>query len=401
MTAARGTGQCKMPLMVQADATAIYNLTFQLLHSVIAWSFNCALTGLHPRRGPTRKRFEDRQRRRLAGQKLAGGFKLVYVMFGADWKAEVDTFHLEHHYNMGVEMCHLCWATKEGELSYCQPCNNPCFDHPRRNDDYMASRSAAMSPLTGIAGFHSQQVLPDAMHVGPLGIFLVVAGSVLWDLCQEGCFGLLRQAPRWQDDLSMRLKQAYSGFCVFVQSKGCSCSQRCFTPGRLSMKTLRSAPALKAKAANAIVVVEWLADDCAQQAAAAPDIDYYSDRATMLWGLTSIFKIWRESPTWLSQTQRRALLEPRDAFFGLYVNLSLQAAEFERPLYGMIPKLHMLDHLVRICCETGLNPCSFWVLPRRRRNAPLHGNCTALKAGYRGQILSQPLVFAVFCYEVI
>ena len=56
------------------------------------------------------------------------------------------------------------------------------------------------------------------------------------------------------------------------------------------MKTLRSAPALKAKAANAIVVVEWLADYCAQQAAAAPDIDYCSDRATMLWGLTSINK---------------------------------------------------------------------------------------------------------------
>ena len=63
---------------------------------------------------------------------------------------------------------------------------------------------------------------------------------------------------------------------------------------------------------------------------------------------------------WLSQWQRRALLEPRDAFFGLYVNLSLQAAEFERLLYGMIPKHHMQDHLVRICCETGLNPCSFW-----------------------------------------
>ena len=296
VTAAHGTGQCKIPLMVQADATAIYDLTFQPLHSVIAWSFNCALTGLHPRRGPTRKRFEDRQRRRLGGQQLAGGFKLVYVMFVSDWKAEVEVFHLEHHYNKGDLMCHLCWATKDGELSYCKPCNNPCFDHPRRNDDYMASRSAAMSPLTAIVGFHILQVLPDGMHVGPLGIFLIVAGSVLWELCQEGCFGPLRQAPRWQDDLSMRLKQAYSEFCVFFRRKGMSCSQRVFTPGRLSMTTLQSAPALKAKAANAIVIVEWLADYCARQAAAAPDIDYYSERATMLWGLTSIFRIWRASP---------------------------------------------------------------------------------------------------------
>ena len=36
VTAARGTGQCKIPVMVQADATAIYDLTFQPLHSVIA-----------------------------------------------------------------------------------------------------------------------------------------------------------------------------------------------------------------------------------------------------------------------------------------------------------------------------------------------------------------------------
>ena len=109
-----------------------------------------------------------------------------------------------------------------------------------------------------------------------------------------------------------------------------------------------------------MVVVAWLADDCARQAAAAPDIDYYSERAGMLWGLTSLLKIWRESPMFLSPARRRACLEPRDVFFGLYTKLSTLASEFERPLYGMIPKHHMLDHLVRHCCETGLNPCSYW-----------------------------------------
>ena len=116
MTAACGTGQCKIPLMVQADATAIHDLTLQPLHSVIAWSVNCALTGLHPRRGSTRKRFEDRQRRLLAGKKLAGGFKLVYVMLVAACKAEVETVHLEHHCSKGDVVCYLCWATKDLSL---------------------------------------------------------------------------------------------------------------------------------------------------------------------------------------------------------------------------------------------------------------------------------------------
>ena len=75
--------------MVQADATMITDLTFQPLHSVIAWSFNCALTRLHPQRGPWGKPFRDRQKRKLADQNFAGGFKLVYVMFVGDWKGEL------------------------------------------------------------------------------------------------------------------------------------------------------------------------------------------------------------------------------------------------------------------------------------------------------------------------
>ena len=133
-------------------------------------------------------------------------------MFAADWKAEVDIFHRQHHYNKGVEMSHCCGAPKDGELSYCKPCNNPCFDHPRTNDAYMASPSAALSPLTGIPGFHILMVVPDLMHVCPLGIFLIVAGSALWELCQEGGFGPLRQAPTRQDDMRFDLGRHIPSF---------------------------------------------------------------------------------------------------------------------------------------------------------------------------------------------
>ena len=363
VTRAHATGDCKIPMMVQADATEIKGLTYLPLHSVIAWSFNCALTGLHPRRGPWDEPFEDRQRRQLADQNLAGGFKLVYVMFVGDWKGEWETFHLPHYYgNYGAscEMCHLCWATVAGELSYCQPINNPCFDHPRSNDDYMASEAAALSPLTQIHGFHIRQVLPDAMHVGPLGIHLQVAGSVLWELCDEGCFGPKRQLPTWAEDLQLRLTQAYSEFWNFIRSKGKFCTQPMFTVSRLKMKSSKTPPRLKAKAANAMMVVDWLADYCDRQLKAKPDNERYAERASMLWGLTSVYKIWRESPLWLTPEARQMLVAPRDAFFGLYVKLCLQAKEDRKPLYKMVPKHHMLDHMVRHCLETGLNPCAYW-----------------------------------------
>ena len=153
----------------------------------------------------------------------------------------------------------------------------------------MASQSAAMTPLTRIRGL---RVLPDAMHVGPLCIFLITAGSVLWQLCEESCFG----AP---------LKQAYSEFWTFVRSKGKSCTQQIFTVSRLSMNKKSDRPVLKAKAANAMLVVEWLAEVCDRQAQAQPDNEYAAQRATMLWGLTSVYTIWRQSPMWLTPEARQ------------------------------------------------------------------------------------------------
>ena len=129
----------------------------------------------------------------------------------------------------------------------------------------MALPSAALFPLTGILGFQIIMVLPDLMHVGPVG---AVSGRLLW------------YSPTSSEVARQPLD---SELLVFVLSKGGSCTQQCFTPARLSLTTLRSAPALKTKAANALVVVEWLADYCARQAAAAPHIDYFSDRETMLW----------------------------------------------------------------------------------------------------------------------
>ena len=62
----------------------------------------------------------------------------------------------------------------------------------------------------------------------------------------------------------------------------------------------------------------------------------------------------------LTMEARELLHVRRNVFFSLYVKLSLLAVENERPLYGMIPKHHMLDHMVRQCLETGFNPCSYW-----------------------------------------
>ena len=66
--------------------------------------------------------------------------------------------------------------------------NAPYVATPRDQAAYMSSASARMSPLTGLVGFHISAVAPEAMHVGPLGIFLQASGSVLAELSSEGRF---------------------------------------------------------------------------------------------------------------------------------------------------------------------------------------------------------------------
>ena len=66
--------------------------------------------------------------------------------------------------------------------------NAPYVAAPRDQAAYMSSASARMSPLTGLVGFHISAVAPEAMHVGPLGIFLQASGSVLAELSSEGRF---------------------------------------------------------------------------------------------------------------------------------------------------------------------------------------------------------------------
>ena len=124
------------------------------------------------------------------------------------------------------------------------------------------------------------------------------------------------------------------------------------------MKKRTSCPILKAKGFNALCIVDWLACLCADQAVGARHIEYYSDRATMLWGLSTMFCIMRRSGTWLSVAQRQVLRSARNAYFALYWKLGSMAVEDGRPLYTLQPKHHMLDHIEKSAFQAGLNPAS-------------------------------------------
>jgi len=350
--------------MVQSGNLAIDSVTEKPLLDAIVWSWHGALSGVYPHADQNGKPFDGR-RSRLAGTELAGGCKLIVVQWAADWKYTVEAFRFETYYGARESICHLCAATTSGPNRFTDfTFTSPCFEQPRRNDDYVNSEAAIRSPLSKLRGFHITMVLPELMHSGPLGVHLRAAGSVLWELCDEGVYAHGEtSAHDWKAKLGLQLSCAYAQLRSYNKRHHVSCSQPRFTVARLSMRTRGCTPLLKAKAFNTLCVVDWLANVCSQQAAAAQHIEYFMDRAMMLWGLSAFFKIIRESlkhGIWMSSAELRELRLARNAFFGFYYKLHMLAEEDERPLYGFQPKHHMIDHAERIAQSLRLNPASCW-----------------------------------------
>ena len=104
------------------------------------------------------------------------------------------------------------------------------------------------------------------------------------------------------------------------------------TVGKLSMKRLSDMPYLKVKAANAMMICDWLAEATAKQASLRPS-EYGRLRAGMAWGLSSFFKILRLGGCpFLTGPELRLLREARHAFLGNYHQLRAERGIWSPPL---------------------------------------------------------------------
>jgi len=352
------TRLARIPIYAQSTAKAIDHCTdFPLLENT-TWSFNAMAHGVFPPFPDTAS--VTKQRKSLVGQRICGKWVFTFAEFAADWKASVEIFHLPWNYST-EEICHMCGACKSGELDYMRfGINSLCHMHPRSTHAYLASRNAALSPLSKLEGFHLDIIGPEVMHAGPLGMSAIACGSALSELCSERCFGWYREIGEWAERLRLQLQVAFIEFVKWQATHNRRCTQKRFTPARLCLKRKVDAPILKAKAYNCIVVSEWLSDVCMQQHRANPTNSYIATRALTMWGFAEFYRILRESGDWFTEAQLEQLQVARNSMLFGYASMNACSVEGDKSLWTSRPKLHMLDHAIRRAQHSKRNPARQW-----------------------------------------
>eukprot|EP00969_Alexandrium_andersonii_P045035 1977613-Alexandrium_andersonii.AAC.1 len=106
----------------------------------------------------------------MSGRSICGHYRVVLTDYVGDWKFTADSCHFTRTWAT-EEVCEHCHASQSGTYNFVNFNHDaPSFAKPRLNSEYMASKSAELSPLTAIVGWHVHMVRPDVMHAGPLGV---------------------------------------------------------------------------------------------------------------------------------------------------------------------------------------------------------------------------------------
>ena len=148
---------------------------------ILAWSMQCAATGLGPSVGEDTLPFRSAFRHSLPGLPLAGGFRLAYLGFKADMKARKEAHMFERNFNCNF-ICEACMATKAKPNLPC-----PFTDFSEHAAHRLSNISHAtyvrtapvLSPWAVMPGFHLHSVFRDLMHILFLGTIRVMIPSII------------------------------------------------------------------------------------------------------------------------------------------------------------------------------------------------------------------------------
>ncbi len=360
----RRTAERKLPIFVRNNIDAIPGCTDRPLWLANSWSWQSLGDGVYPAARHDLKPFEDKWRHKMAGKRIIGDYYAAMIATTGDWMWAAEVANLRQSYKrtrIGDPICHICGATCGGAHTFTNFADGaPHWAVVRSNAVYMASPSAAASPISTTPGFHIQSLMPELMHGGPLGYNLVLAGSVLKELSDEGRFCEPLSDGTWQQKLQAQLASAASRFSAWQKRTKKYCSQEKFTVRRLDLTNSVHTPTLKAKAYNSMVVVEWLEEEARLVSEAHPRHSYYRDRAACVWGLAEFYRVCRRSRQWMSEAELADLKTARDATLRMFRKLAGMASEDGSPLYPCRPKLHVFDHCHFLAQQSGENPASCW-----------------------------------------
>lgn len=170
------TRKTRFPIAVVSGDTSLGPPTENPILEAVVWSWKVAATGVFPTRDHLGAPMTG-WRKRMAGQQIAGGFKLLFCQMLGDWQWLAKVLSLETKWDT-ESMCHLCHATKSGCTNYANFCHDaPHIETTRSAAHYLESPAAQKSPLSKLPGWHLETCMVDIMHAGPLGIVAWAAGA--------------------------------------------------------------------------------------------------------------------------------------------------------------------------------------------------------------------------------
>lgn len=277
-----------------------------------------------------------------------------------DLKWFLETFHLPYNYKT-VACCWLCEATKTNHLSAFDFRREAAWQaHPRSHEQYWAEVGHTL-PVCKLPGFHLSALKIDLMHVALLGILQWGVGCTLFDMCLEGKW-YVQPGGGWKARVGLQLRRAYNDFRGWLRAEAKTASQPLFTVASLDMPNLSAWPYFKGKAANTLLVAEWLAEVSKAAADLNPNDMPLQWRASMLYGFVETFRLCQNADMWLTATEALQLQQRSDAALFGYQALAANAANAALARYPMKPKHHAWDHCIRQAVASRRNPLGHWTM---------------------------------------
>ena len=338
------------------DADAV---THTVIYKYVTWSMEVLLTGRWPPLDPHGKPWPKTSFRRRLGEQGADldpkhKSRGALAQLAGDWKFIREALHFHsHHYN-ARKACHLCGAVKfgVGPPAYHFEENSAWMGTTYTFAEYLADilrHGDEPSALTRIPGFCFALIMVDLMHVLHLGVLLWALGSQLYIMAERGAFGHFH-GPR-VSRLNEAMSAAYAMFVKYCRDRKILHSQTRFTAAKIGRgeNSEDTFPCLKAKAANARHITQWLYS-------ALPD-DTPALERTLFWGLCECLHLLHSArgPSFSDVDKSRFVFAGR-ASLKSYAELTRGAKRAKLPLWPLKPKFHLLAHEIHHVYLTGRVP---------------------------------------------
>ena len=335
------------------------------VYSTIVWSMSRMFKGLWPSTDEHDRPWGRYSWRYKKQGQLCGPFRFVIVETLGDMKWIKEAFRLPHNYNK-VECCHHCRATRDlvPETTIASVMSHSTFGGSRTHDEYMAHATAGghVAPaLTRIDGWHLSTLLPDYMHIIPLGIAQTIVASSMLELCGEGRFGYI-DTRNAKLRIALQLQTAYCRFFKWARDLGFEHPQPLLKLNAFCAPKADAAPLSKGKSHNTTVVVCWLSS--LHPLHSRPGHDQL--RGVLLRSLARQWRLLHAHVVWFDAKQRDAFCRDTRRILLACKALWIEARLEGVRSWGLKPKHHALFHLLKRVEQTSRNPASFWCFSDER-----------------------------------